>query len=638
MSRRRGRTGGEVRGPNSALTEFLRGQGISANEIRARHLERQEQRLAMEALGARGEEQGVEAENREEDLENEVRARAEAEKRRNRKRKRGESDSDDEDDEDFVDTEGGGAGGAGGPGRLRSRRRRQTDRNEEELALDGVDNCAQCKCRFTVTVYTTQTADGKVLCRKCSASSKEKKSADAAQLAVRRQRKKLAEALLDGKDLLTIPSLQDQCIATVVKYIDDVEALGDIGAINLQKISRIMTRNRRLTPVILKLFLDPLSRDIELWDCSSLTHDSLQSIASFCPHLEKLVLGMCGQLKNENLLYYATNLPNLKSIYLDGPFLINKETWITFFEAVGPRLEEFHVRSTHRIDEEVIANLVINCPNLTHLTFHRLSNIKGNTAIHLIADLAHLEHLELSYLGDDYSQAGTGPPPVRPVTVEEEVGRDMDETPEVQVQPVAEDPVDVVAVGDPDAEDLTVVTDDAIVAILNKVGSQLKTLILDGCSALTDRTITAGIRPCCGELTTLSLTLLDQITDEAVADLFTDWTINPGLVKVSFRRCIGLGDSAIEALVDHSRDTLVDLDLNSLQFVTSRGLSALKGTPNLTTIDLGFVRSTDDRIVEALDRSCPHLARVEVYGAPKVTAACRITPGRKLIGRQSDTI
>jgi DNA repair protein RAD7 len=474
---------------------------------------------------------------------------------------------------------------------ISSGRRKRARRNSEEPEYvpvdEAVDFCAKCQCRFTVTVYARQTEDGRLLCRACGLEEnpKQEKSRVA-----KKQRKRVAAALLDKKDINKVASLQDWCISTVVKYIDDVDALGDVGLLNMEKISRIVCRNRRLTSTTLKLFLAPALQKLTFWDCSELKSDALDLIPAYCPNIDTLTLGMCGQLTNENLGYFASNLGNLRRIYLDGPFLINKETWMSFLEIVGPRLLEFHVKNTHRIDAEILANMVENCPILTHLTLSRLSGVEDDAVIHLLADLPKLQHLELSYLGNDSS---------RP--------------------------------------DEPVVTDSSVITILNSVGSQLKSLVLDGCTGLTDQTLVEGIRPCCGSLRNLSLVLLDQLTDEGVEGLFTDWTINSGITSISLKRCIGVADAGVSAVLNHSKDTLVQVDFNSV-LATQESLKLLNGCLNLTTLDLGFVRATNDELIESLDKTCPHLSLIEVYGDPKVTASCRVSAGRRLIGRQTDTI
>jgi DNA repair protein RAD7 len=542
----------------------LRSQGINANEIRQRHLARtraEERRRTgiQEEDEDEGEEEEGEEEEEEEVEEVELDELASA----------GESDV-----EEII-----------AAGRQKRRRRGEVDDDDTTLGNEGAKICVSCGSRFTVTVYTVEIKEG-LLCRPCGRKrNSELRGKKQAQASARKKRKQLAKALLERTEV-KVPTLQDQCVRLIVKFIDDVEILGDVGIENSLKLSRILSRSRKLNSSTMKLFLDPQQKALEFWDCSELDSNCLSLIPAVCPNLERLTLGMCGQLSNDNLMYFATNLPNLKSIYLDGPFLINKNTWITFLETAGPRLEELTIRSTHRVDSEILAHLVENCSNLVSLTLSRLSDLKDPAAIDILATLTKLEHLEISHPDQDLASS--------------------------------------------------LVTDEGLINILNQVGSQLHTLILDGCLGLTDNLLVSGIAPCCGALSHLSLQSTD-LTNEGIARLFENWSINSGLEKLNLERCIKLGDKALDAIVSHSGSTLVELNINSCQDVTKQSLNQMvDNMPNLTCVDLGFVRAVDDDLITCMSERMKYLRSISVYGVPRVTQACRIRNGLLLFGRQSD--
>lgn len=542
---------------NSALTEFLRSQGISAQRIRDRH-------LARTAAAERRRERG------EGDEHNEDRAELEQELE--------ELGADGSDVEEIIAAS------------RQKRRRADNDDDDDTLRLgdEGAAACANCGCRFTVTVYTVEAENGGFLCRACGRKkTSELRGKKQALASARKKRKALAKALLERSEI-KVPTLQSICLSTVVKYIDDVEVLGDVGVENSLMLSRILSRSRKLNPSTMKLFLDPQLKKLEFWDCSELTPDALSLIPAYCPNLGTLVLGMCGQMSNENLMYFATNLPNLRSIYLDGPFLINKSTWMEFLETAGPRLQELTIRSTHRVDAEIIAHLVENCANLTLLTLSRLSDLKDPAAIYLLTELTKLEHLEISF---------------------------------------------------PDQElAASLVTDEGIIGILNQVGSQLHTLNLDGCVGLSDQVLKSAVGPCCGALSTLSLQGTN-LTNEGIAEFFENFIINSGLLRLNLERCTNVGDEALKAIVDHSGTTLVELNINSAKNVTRDSLDYMVDRMrNLTTVDLGFVRSVDDELINNMSDSMAHLKSISVYGDARVTQACRPRAGLLLFGRQSDSI
>lgn len=147
--------------------------------------------------------------------------------------------------------------------------------------------CAECNCRFTVTAYSRASEDGDgLLCYPCG--NKKKKNAPAQTTtrkkqtpAARANKKSHARALLDG-DTSGIKSLQDMCIDVIAKHIDDVETLGHIGSHNLDKISQILCKNRRLNDQTIKLFFEPAEHVLRFYDCSS------KSIHTYIPHHRNL--------------------------------------------------------------------------------------------------------------------------------------------------------------------------------------------------------------------------------------------------------------------------------------------------------------------------------------------------------------
>lgn len=480
------------------------------------------------------------------------------------------------------------------------------------------DFCASCHCKFTVSMTSEPApphlqADGSqhlLLCPSCTKEMRDKGKAKKtsglsldAIIETRMQRKRVAAALLDRKEF-TVPSLLDTCISLVSTHIDDVDALGDIGLANQDRLARILSRNRSLNSKTLKLFLDPTAKKLEFWDCSEVNEDSLMLIPAYCPKLETLTLSMCGQITNKVLSYCSTNLKDLKSISLDGAFLVTAQAWADFFLSMTGRLERLDIRNTHRLDSESLAVLVEACPQLTHLTLHRLSGLTDPAAFLMLPLLSNLVHLDLSH-----------------------------------------PPQDVVMGGDID-----LITDETMTVILNSLGAQLQSLVLDGCSELSDTFVTNALRPCCcgSRLYRLSLASLDKITDSAVGDLFMTWSKrhDPSLTRlttVCFDRCFSLGDIAMEALLTYIRPAVVQLSIASLPDVSLAPFQNVfidkpknSQFPNLTGANFSFVRAISNQLIEGLLERSPNLEYIEVFGVPKVNKACKIRPGLKIIGRQDE--
>ncbi|KAK6464269.1 putative DNA repair protein [Scheffersomyces coipomensis] len=638
---RRSRTSG-VRGPNSALTEFLRNAGIT-DAFRARR-EREATDGESTANGSDQDVQEVLEEEGDTVVEAEVEMiptrrrssrrnrvnEAEVEedeeikqikiaaiKKRKMAKRGGNGDDDDEfDDPDFSEF-------------------------EDEIGTNGMkrfgeeDTCVDCGTTFHLTVYSRFLKEKQgYICENCNETLKvRERKARKNQLNARKRRRTFAQALLN-KSEVKIPKLQDICIKKISANISDVDALGDIGQVNLNKLSQILSKNRSLNDDTISLFLNPSLKSIEFWDCSNVDSDSYSKIASFCPNVESLTLFMCGQLHNDNLKYYTTNLKNLKNLSLNGPFLISDSMWQEYFEESGSRFEKFEIRNTHRFGNDSLISLLENSGSkLSSLKLSRLDGLDSEAVYDLIPHYlspSTLTELEISY---------------------------------------------------PHTEDI--VTNDLLINILAITGESLQSLNVDGCTSLTDRFLLEGVARFCPNLTHLSMKLLDQVTDEGFAQAFDEFSKvnNGGLLSVDVTKCIGLSDNAIYSLLKHSSHTLIELSLNSLHQVTkdfflqvfTDDLTAFKKSrlemieqqgddepedededgdgdhkklqyfshvrlPLLTTWDCGFVRAVDDEILDLIGKSCPKLSILEVYGNNKCTSKANIVDGLMVIGRQNDQI
>ncbi|CUM49118.1 uncharacterized protein AC631_01203 [Debaryomyces fabryi] len=630
MARRSNRTLTGVRGPNSALTEFLRVEGIT--DAFRRRQERDDSASREQSPTDRNDTEESEIPlpssrldihenivNEEEDEEERAIRQAARRKRKAANRRLGggfpsESDSDDDDDKDYSDDDVRGNG---------------FKKFGEE------DNCVDCGKIFNMTVYSRYDRARKgYLCEACNENLKQReKIARRNQLNARKKRKKVAQALLD-KSSVQMPTLQDICIKKITQNIDDVDALGDIGQTNMNKISMILSKNRSLNNSTMTLFLHAGLKELEFWDCSNVDSDSLNKIASYCPNLESLTLFMCGHFHNDNLKYFDSNLPHLADLSLNGPFLISDAMWQEYFENGGSRLSKFEIRNTHRFGNDSLISLLENCGSkLTKLKLSRLDGLDSAPVYDLIPHYlltSTLTSLEISY---------------------------------------------------PYKEEL--ITDDLLINILSITGESLTSLNVDGCSNLTDRFLSEGVVRFCPNLTHLSLKLLDQLTDEGFAAAFRDYSkVNSGgLINVQLTKCTGLGNNAIHSLLNYSAQTLVELSLNSIYNVDKDFLFqiftddhhplkiALKDSidnssqriaparsdeennrngitnfysrinfPLLTTLDIGFVRAVDDEILNFISDNCSKLTILETYGNNRCTLRANVRNDLMVIGRQNDIL
>lgn len=575
MSRRSRNPG--VKGPNSALTEFLRTEGIT-DAFRDR-LRRQGRSLALPTALADTQSPEVRDTASDPDGVVTVEVLSDEEILAAARRKRGGPDfSDDDSDGDYD------------PGKK----------------FGEQDSCVECGTEFYLSVYSRYVEAKKgYLCEGCNEEFKKReRQARRNEQSARRKRKKMAQALLD-RQKVTIASLQDVCIRKITANIGDVEALGDIGQANVNKILRILSKNRSLTSLTMPLFLQPNLRTLEFWDCLNVDSDTLNQIAAFCPNLERLTLFMCGNLHNDNLQYYKTNLRNLTHLSLNGPFLISDAMWQDYFETGCPNLTSFEVRNTHRFGNDLLISLLDNCGRrLTSLRLSRLDGLDSQAVYDLLPHYLqpHLTDLELSY---------------------------------------------------PHTESL--VTNDLVVNIFAIAGSLLQTLNLDGCSGLTDVFLYDGVAKYGAALTSLSLRGLDMLTDEGFAGAFLLYpSVNAGgLIYADLTKCTGLGDQAVYALFLHSAHTLVELSVNSLYNITKDFLLEIftpdhhpsknkedtfgqVAMPLLTRWDVGFVKAVDDEVLAYISSNCPKLKILEVFGDSKCTGRAKVRHDLLVIGRQHD--
>lgn len=56
----------------------------------------------------------------------------------------------------------------------------------------------------------------------------------------------------------------------MAQYIDDVEALGEISFSSMDKVAKIICRNRKLTNQTARLFMEPRVINLNLYDCTSM--------------------------------------------------------------------------------------------------------------------------------------------------------------------------------------------------------------------------------------------------------------------------------------------------------------------------------------------------------------------------------
>ncbi|KAF9354912.1 hypothetical protein BGX34_010754 [Mortierella sp. NVP85] len=484
------------------------------------------------------------------------------------KKRRKKDASDDSNDEDFHDITGYVS------------RSRFSHKGRMPQGSNKIEFCSRCRARFTVKAGSTPAVDedsGGLLCPTCGTS--DASSAAPKPKPVKRARRQQQKAEIENR----VPSLQDLCIQKIASCIEDVEAFGDISDISMDKICRIICRNRSLNTDTVQLFFDSRHSDLTLYDCTDITADGLRNIAQFCPNLRSLKLKLCGRIDNSVMDYYSEHLTRLTSLSLQGPIMVTEASYIKLFEAVGARFERFELKHSSRFTLKALNVLCEKCPKLKYLRLGDI-NLMDDDWLEPMANLTLLKSLRLR---------------------NPERGR---------------------------------ITTAAVVKLLQAVGSGLEELELKGCVALENPVLVEGIRPSCVRLERLNIAECEEFTTEGVETLFRDWTTNRGLNYINLENCMMLKDDALKAITAHSGASLEDLNIKGLDELTKESLLTLALCENLKTLDASWCRAMDDEVMEGLVKGAPKLQKVAVWGDHRLTECCPTKKGMKIIGREGDYI
>lgn len=205
-----------IRGPQSALTDFLAANNISAAQIaadyerRIREVQGQEQ----QETAANDEAAGQEVKEEEDEEEEELETAAQKKKRKRRDEAAVIKIKNDKAKKKQKKGNGGDSDGDGDVG---------WDMYTKKQPLPGqLENCEKCEKRFTVTPYSKTGPDGGLLCAKCSKEQEAQKKKDQKKPKIkavsREKRRQVQSNLLDGIVQVGAKSLQDICIKVVTVH------------------------------------------------------------------------------------------------------------------------------------------------------------------------------------------------------------------------------------------------------------------------------------------------------------------------------------------------------------------------------------------------------------------------------------
>ncbi|CUA74241.1 DNA repair protein rhp7 [Rhizoctonia solani] len=627
----RGRRGGSrgggrannVRGPTSALTEFLREQGIDARptNIYARRIRTSDENPATAEQPAEAG-PSTEAPTSPTDVQP-----ASSSRQPSGKRKRNENDESDldsnnldatDDEAEQPDTKPKGKGKGKSQKSTKDlekakakakaahdakRRKRDDDEepSEDEYKapskgvpiapsalppIGSFEKCVVCGKSFTVTRYT-MAADPPpgFLCHTCAKAGGAdpfKKSGPP------RGRKPVVEKrkIVNYEQKDVFKSLATTCIEIIAKHIDDLEALGDIGHINMDKISKILAKQRSLTGSTSKLFYNVENTTLTLYDASRLDPPAFHTLIALNPNLEQLRLDYCRGVDSTVLPSFATGLANLTHIDLYGAFLARAPAFIEFFNAIGSRLETFRLTHSPRLDLDCCQALVQNCAD--SLTDLRLSNVGKleDSWLPLLHRCTRLKRLELSYPGGDAS-----------------------------------------------------LTNESVIELLSVIGGELEHLDLSGQPQLEEDVLIEGVLPHAPNLTRLGMSNVPLLTDKAVAQFFTEYNEKAGLEYLEMKNNPLLSSDSLRAFLDRPTSIAIrQLSINGWKDAEEEACKLIPSScPQLRTLDVGFVRSVDDYLIKEILDGCSKIEEISCFGCNRVTQACPRKPDVNIYGVEAQS-
>ncbi|KAL1737759.1 hypothetical protein HDZ31DRAFT_18685, partial [Schizophyllum fasciatum] len=190
-------------------------------------------------------------------------------------------------------------------------------------------------------------------------------------------------------------------------------------------------------------------------------------------------------------------------------------------------------------------------------------------------------------------------------------------------------------------------SEDALTALIEAVGADLRVLDLSAHDALGNEFLRLGLARHTPRLAELTLQHLPLLTDAGVAALFADW-VAPPLIAIDFARNAELGTAALRALLAHSGAALERLSINGWRNTAHEALMEIGAQARgLREVDVGWCREVDDYVVRAIleggegesegegERAGQRMERLEkvwVWGCGRVQGVFPRRPGVSVYG------
>lgn len=467
---------------------------------------------------------------------------------------------------------------------------------ERTAPLPGqMENCAICDKRFTVTPYSVAGPNGGLLCAPCGREIAKEREGQKPKKKPRKQaggigsRRAAQSRILDGD--VGCKSLATLCVQMLAKNVDMAESLGDLPEHLVDKIARIFSKRRLLTPETLPLFAQPTTENICIYDGAKLGSQEFISIFQVAPKLQHFKARNAIQFKNTVMDYVLSRDNALSSFYLQGANLVSESKWHEFLRSKGQSLNRLQVYCTDlHFGDDTITEIQQNCPNLRRLKIESNQKLADN-GVKAIGQLKGLEGLGLKLHNP--------------------------------------------------------ITTGSLATCIDGIGASLKTLSLKIFPQAADD-ILRSIHDNCRNLSKLRITESERMTDAGFVKLFNGWA-NPPLHFLDLQKCrhvdatnprqnaenVGLCSEGFKALMTHSGSSLCNLNVHACRNISQEAFEEVFNEsahyPELKHLEISFCEDVTDFILGCIFRACPNIREVNVFGCMKVKEV-RVPRGVILVG------
>ncbi|KAI9005722.1 hypothetical protein DFJ74DRAFT_399134 [Hyaloraphidium curvatum] len=444
--------------------------------------------------------------------------------------------------------------------------------------------CTKCRRRFARSLPGTLDSSGiDDLCGACLAVS----SGDAAKAALARRRKNAKKAMGSKEELFVSshdgirypPPLKSLCIRLIADNIDMVVGFGDISSESKVRLAEILSKERKLSDDNLPLFLDSNEEQVRLFDCTKVTEKGLRMIPAYAQNLGTLELGYCGHLIDSVLDLMTEKCRNLRYVSIRGAYLVSDAAWGRMLVAKRKQLKRFAIEDSPRIGQEAIDCLVYGAPvdeegdppstptevPLAELKLNRCQLLDSKA----LQRLAELRAKGLTTLG----LSNAGPADIKP-------------------------------------EDFS--------AVVTRLGANIAELDISFNAAAEDPVL-ESIGTACKRLRVLNLTQLTNVTAEGLKVLFGRLTAPLSTLRMSRLPPEAVSMDVLEIIMRNSASSLTELSLNGADSLIRPLFST--PMPKLRSLDVSWVRCVDDFVLKSLveEGLAPAIQEVKVFGCNKIT-------------------